>query len=86
MGPRNCTWEGAILDGLSQRLLFGTVVPWLGRSSADSWSSEAPAHTTSSFPLMRLLGAVHKGEVAVSDWWVLLLAPGLWRSFSTVGS
>ncbi|XP_038182138.1 uncharacterized protein C17orf80 homolog isoform X2 [Arvicola amphibius] len=38
-------------------------VPWLGRSSADSWSSEAPAHTTSSFPLMRLLGAMHKGWV-----------------------
>ncbi|XP_041491635.1 uncharacterized protein C17orf80 homolog isoform X1 [Microtus oregoni] len=38
-------------------------VPWLGRSLADSWSSEAPAHTTSSFPLMRLLGAVHKGWV-----------------------
>lgn len=38
-------------------------VPWLGRSSADSWSSEAPAHTTSSFPLLRLLGAMHKGWV-----------------------
>lgn len=37
-------------------------VPRLGRSSADSWSSGAPAHTTSSFPL-RLLGAVHKGWV-----------------------
>ncbi|CAO2645965.1 Uncharacterized protein C17orf80 homolog [Lemmus lemmus] len=38
-------------------------VPWLGRSSADSWSSEAPAYTTSRYPLMRLLGAVHKGWV-----------------------
>ncbi|KAL1779862.1 DNA segment, Chr 11, Wayne State University 47, expressed [Sigmodon hispidus] len=38
-------------------------VPWLGRSSADSRSSEPLALTTSSFPLTRLLGAVHEGWV-----------------------
>ncbi|XP_036052252.1 uncharacterized protein C17orf80 homolog isoform X2 [Onychomys torridus] len=41
-------------------------VPWLGRSSADSRNSEPLAHTTSSFPLPRLLGAVHKGWVRCS--------------------
>uniref|UniRef100_A0A8C6MU31 Mitochondrial nucleoid associated protein 1 n=1 Tax=Mus spicilegus TaxID=10103 RepID=A0A8C6MU31_MUSSI len=38
-------------------------VPWWGRSSADSRSLEPLALTTSSLPLMRLLGAVHKGWV-----------------------
>ncbi|CAH6776368.1 uncharacterized protein C17orf80 homolog [Phodopus roborovskii] len=38
-------------------------VPWWGRSSADSRSSGPLALTASSFPLMRLLGAVHKGWV-----------------------
>lgn len=38
-------------------------VPWLGRSSAGSKSLEPLALTTSSFPLMSLLGAVHKGLV-----------------------
>ncbi|XP_015849210.1 mitochondrial nucleoid-associated protein 1 isoform X1 [Peromyscus maniculatus bairdii] len=41
-------------------------VPWLGRSSADSGSSEPLALTTSSFPLTRLLGAVHTGWVRCS--------------------
>ncbi|XP_052614486.1 uncharacterized protein C17orf80 homolog isoform X2 [Peromyscus californicus insignis] len=41
-------------------------VPWLGRSLADSGSSEPLALTTSSFPLTRLLGAVHKGWVRCS--------------------
>lgn len=38
-------------------------VPWWERSSADSRSLEPLALTTSSLPLMRLLGAVHKGWV-----------------------
>ncbi|XP_052052092.1 uncharacterized protein C17orf80 homolog isoform X1 [Apodemus sylvaticus] len=38
-------------------------VLWWGRSSADSRSLEPLALTTSSLPLMRLLGAVHKGWV-----------------------
>ncbi|XP_029402555.1 uncharacterized protein C17orf80 homolog isoform X2 [Mus pahari] len=40
-----------------------SIVPWWGRSSADSRSLEPLALTTSSLPLMRLLGAVHKGWV-----------------------
>lgn len=48
----------AILQGRSV-----SKVPWWGRSSADSRSLEPLALTTSSLPLMRLLGAVHKGWV-----------------------
>ncbi|XP_076791641.1 mitochondrial nucleoid-associated protein 1 isoform X2 [Arvicanthis niloticus] len=58
-------WNSAVQMPSLATLQGRTIskVPWWGRSSADSRSLEPLALTTSSLPLMRLLGAVHKGWV-----------------------
>ncbi|XP_021082776.1 uncharacterized protein C17orf80 homolog isoform X1 [Mesocricetus auratus] len=62
-GPQHWNWVAQMPPPATSQGASVSKVPWWGRSSADSRSSEPLALTTSSVPLMRLLGAAHEGWV-----------------------